>query len=35
VRTPLVALSADIGRLREAFNGDVDKTRLLLLVSPT
>jgi hypothetical protein len=35
VRTPLVVLSADIGRLREAFNIDVDKTRLLLLVSPT
>jgi hypothetical protein len=33
--TPLVTLSADIGPLREAFNRDVDKVRLLLLVSPT
>jgi hypothetical protein len=30
-----VTISADIGALREAFNNDVDKTRILLLVSPT
>jgi len=35
VRPPLPTLSADIAPLRQAFNRDADKTRLLLLVSPT
>jgi hypothetical protein len=32
---PLVTLPADAEPLREAFNRDADKTRLLLLLSPT
>ena len=32
---PVLTLSADVEPLREAFNRDVDKTRLLLLLSPT
>jgi hypothetical protein len=35
LRHPLVDLPGDIGPLREAFNRDADKTRVLLLVSPT
>jgi hypothetical protein len=36
VRIPnLVTLSGDIAPLREAFNRDAEKTRLLLLTSPT
>ncbi len=33
-RIPLVKLS-DHEPLRDAFNGDVDKTRLVILTSPT
>lgn len=32
---PMVTLAGDLAPLREAFNEDIDKTRLLLLVSPT
>jgi hypothetical protein len=32
---PPVTLPADVGPLRAAFNRDADKTRLLLLLSPT
>ncbi len=31
----LVRLAGDIGPLRAAFNRDADKTRLLVLTSPT
>ena len=33
--TNLITLSGDIAPLREAFNRDAEKTRLLLLTSPT
>jgi hypothetical protein len=35
LRHPLVDLSGDIDPLREAFNRQADKVRVLLLVSPT
>ncbi len=31
----LTVLAGGVERLREAFNGDADKARLLMLVSPT
>lgn len=31
----LVKLAGDVGPLRDAFNRDADRTRLLLLTSPT
>lgn len=32
---PMVTLAGDARPLRDAFNRDVDSTRLLLLLSPT
>jgi hypothetical protein len=34
-RQPLIVLSKEIGPLKQAFNRDADRTRLLLLLSPT